>query len=316
MKIGRISARTDTGRRRLGNEDAFVCAPPLFVVADGMGGAPAGELASRIAAAALEESAAEIRSGEAIDVAVKDANARIFRRSLSDPAAAGMGTTITLALVDEGSATVTFGHVGDSRAYRIRGGRLHQLTDDHSLVGELVRAGRLTPEEAERHPHRAVITRAVGTEPEVDVDVFTEHTEPGDVYLLCSDGLTDMVTDEEIAAVAVGSVHDLDALSAALVAAANNAGGEDNVTVVVFEIAGGEPSTEEGRDTVTVRMADDSTAETAQAAAPAPGGAPAVSPPTEIRRSGAGGGGGLTSLLIVFAVLAIALLLLAWGITR
>jgi protein phosphatase len=279
-----------------------------------MGGAPAGELASRIAAAALEESAAEIRSREAIDVAVKDANERIFRRSLSDPAAAGMGTTITLALVDEGSATVTFGHVGDSRAYRIRHGRLEQLTDDHSLVGELVRAGRLTPQEAERHPHRAVITRAVGTEPDVEVDVFTEHAEPGDVYLLCSDGLTDMVADEEIASVAEGSVHDLDALSAALVAAANNAGGEDNVTVILFEIGDATSQAESRHEPVPTEAVGGSTSEPAHVSIGAPDTSGAA--PTEMRRSGAGAGGRLTSLLIVFAVLVIALLLLAWGMTR
>jgi protein phosphatase len=151
-----------------------------------------------------------------------------------------MGTTMTVALVD--GDTIAFGHVGDSRAYRIRGDKLEQLTDDHSLVGELVRSGRLSPEEAESHPQRSVITRALGTEPDVDVDTFTIEAEPGDVYLICSDGLTDMVPPRELEALLVGRVGDLDAAARTLVDAANAGGGEDNITVVLFQIAANAPA--------------------------------------------------------------------------
>ena len=143
---------------------------------------------------------------------------------------------MTVALVD--GDTIAFGHVGDSRAYRVRGGVLEQLTDDHSLVGELVRSGRLSPEEAESHPQRSVITRALGTEPDVDVDTFTIQAEPDDLYLLCSDGLTDMVSPRELQSLLVAHASDLDATARALVDAANAGGGEDNITVVLFQIAG------------------------------------------------------------------------------
>jgi PPM family protein phosphatase len=144
---------------------------------------------------------------------------------------------MTVALVDDSDGTIAFGHVGDSRAYRIRGGELEQLTDDHSLVGELVRSGRLSPEEAETHPQRSVITRALGTEPDVDVDTFTTKAEPQDIYVLCSDGLTDMISPREILAIVERS-SDLDDAARGLIEAANAGGGEDNITVVLFEIDG------------------------------------------------------------------------------
>jgi protein phosphatase len=147
-----------------------------------------------------------------------------------------MGTTLTVALV-ESSDTVAIGHVGDSRAYRVRDGRLEQLTEDHSLVGEMMRSGKLSAEEAEAHPQRSVITRALGTEPDVDVDTFTVETRPGDVFLLCSDGLTTMVPDREILSLLGASGRDLERAARRLVEAANRSGGEDNITVVVFEIA-------------------------------------------------------------------------------
>ena len=145
-----------------------------------------------------------------------------------------MGTTMTVALVEDG--TVVFGHVGDSRAYLIRGGSIEQLTDDHSLVAELVRSGRLTPEEAEAHPQRSVITRAVGTEPDVDVDTFTVEPEEGDLFLICSDGLTDMVDDATIIDAIKRHRGDLDEAAKALVGAANRVGGEDNITVLLVEV--------------------------------------------------------------------------------
>jgi PPM family protein phosphatase len=230
---------TDPGRRRRRNEDAYVAVPPLFAIADGMGGAQAGEVASGLAAAVLEEATGDGPSSEKgeerVASLIREANRRVFQRSSEDAATSGMGTTMTVALLDNADDTIAFGHVGDSRAYRVRGGELEQLTDDHSLVGELVRSGRLSPEEAESHPQRSVITRALGTEPGVDVDTFTVEAEPGDIYLLCSDGLTDMISPGDILA-AVEASDDLEDAARALVGAANAGGGEDNITVVLFEI--------------------------------------------------------------------------------
>ena len=233
--VGRMAVVSDTGRRRRRNEDAYVCAPPLFAVADGMGGAQAGEVASGLAAAVLEEGAGDERGEERVASLIQEANRRVFQRSNEDATTSGMGTTMTVALVDSSGGTIAFGHVGDSRAYRVRDGRLEQLTDDHSLVGELVRSGKLSPEEAETHPQRSVITRALGTEPDVDVDTFTVEAQADDLYLLCSDGLTDMVSADEIFSVLDAS-DDLEVSAGALVEAANAGGGEDNITVVLFQI--------------------------------------------------------------------------------
>ena len=237
MTPARFVGVSDPGRRRRRNEDAYVAEPPLFAIADGMGGAQAGEVASGLAAAVLHEPLEEgAGDEERVAALIREANRRVFQRSTEDAATSGMGTTMTVALVDAGG-TITFGHVGDSRAYRVRGGELEQLTDDHSLVGELVRSGRLSPEEAEQHPQRSVITRALGTEADVDVDTFTVEGEPDDIYLLCSDGLTDMVSSREILSV-VDSAADLDDAARGLVDAANAGGGEDNITVVLFQIDG------------------------------------------------------------------------------
>jgi serine/threonine protein phosphatase PrpC len=230
--IGRHAGLSHPGRRRRRNEDAFVVSPPLFAVADGMGGAKAGEIASRLAAAAVrEEEADRVDVGELI----REANRRVFERARDDASASGMGTTMTVALVEDDH--VTIGHVGDSRAYRLRAGELEQLTEDHSLVAELVRSGRLSPEEAEMHPQRSVITRALGTEADVDVDTFNVDAQPGDVFLLCSDGLTTMVGDERIVDVVGANRDDLERAAKQLIGDANRSGGEDNVTVVFFEIA-------------------------------------------------------------------------------
>ena len=243
MKLGRTASMTDPGRRRRRNEDAYVCEPPLFAVADGMGGAQAGELASSLAAAALrDDSGAAGEGGESrVDELIQEANRRVYQRQSRDAAASGMGTTMTVALVEDG--TVAIGHVGDSRAYLIRGRSLEQLTEDHSLVAELVRSGKLSPEEAEAHPQRSVITRALGTDPNVDVDTFSVETKPGDVFLLCSDGLTSMVDDETILSEVERNRGNLKAAAKALVRAANRGGGEDNITVVFFEIAGADEDT-------------------------------------------------------------------------
>ncbi|HEY7019353.1 MAG TPA: Stp1/IreP family PP2C-type Ser/Thr phosphatase [Gaiellaceae bacterium] len=238
-KLGQTASVTDTGRRRRHNEDAYVCEPPLFAVADGMGGAQAGELASGLAAAALRDDDRGRTGGEdRVDELIQEANRRVYQRQSQDASASGMGTTMTVALVEDGH--VAIGHVGDSRAYLIRDRRLEQLTEDHSLVAELVRSGKLSPEEAEGHPQRSVITRALGTDPDVDVDTFSVQTQAGDLFLLCSDGLTSMVDDETILDEVERNRSDLRAAAKALVRAANKGGGDDNITVVFFEIAAGD----------------------------------------------------------------------------
>jgi serine/threonine protein phosphatase PrpC len=243
--LGHVGVITDTGRKRRRNEDAYVCEPPLFAIADGMGGAQAGEVASRLAAAALKESGAKTLGGEErIADLIQEANRRVYDRSSTDPNTSGMGTTITVALVENGN--VAFGHVGDSRAYLIRDGRMEQVTEDHSLVNELMKSGKLSREEAETHPQRSVITRALGTDPDVDADTFTIEAKSGDVFLLCSDGLTDMVGEREILELVELNRLDIDVALKSLVRAANRSGGEDNITVVAFEIAESEALTHDG----------------------------------------------------------------------
>jgi len=234
MRVGRSTVATHTGRKRRHNEDAYVLQPPLFAIADGMGGARAGEVASSLAAAALQSGEVDGNGKERVTALIQAANRRVYERSSQDAEVAGMGTTMTVALVEDG--TVTLGHVGDSRAYVLRDGELEQLTDDHSLVAELVRGGKLSAEEAEHHPQRSVITRALGTDPDVDVDTFTVEAEDGDVFVLCSDGLTDMVGDDEIGEVLAGSRENLKEAAEELVRRANKAGGQDNITVVAFEM--------------------------------------------------------------------------------
>jgi protein phosphatase len=233
--LGRYAVATDPGRKRRQNEDAFVVRPPLFAIADGMGGARAGEIASALAAGALNESGTQSGGEDRVKELVQEANRRVHERASNDPATSGMGTTMTVALV-EPNGEITFGHVGDSRAYVLRGDTLEQLTDDHSLVAELVRRGELSASDAEVHPQRSVITRALGTDPDVDVDAFTIRPEAGDVYLLCSDGLSDMVAGQAIEEVLLATRADLDDAAKALVRAANRGGGDDNITAVLFEI--------------------------------------------------------------------------------
>jgi serine/threonine protein phosphatase PrpC len=234
MTVGRATGLSHPGRRRRRNEDSWVCDPPLFAVADGMGGARGGQIASRLAAAALGSDTGGTGE-ERVMALIQEANRRVYERGVEDSSASGMGTTITVALVEDGA--VAIGHVGDSRAYLIRDGALEQLTDDHSLVAELVRSGRLSPEEAETHPQRSVITRVLGTDPDVDVDTFSVPAQPGDLFMICSDGLTSMVGDDTILDVLSRRRDDLDAAAKELVESANRSGGEDNITVVFFEIA-------------------------------------------------------------------------------
>ena len=235
MRLGESTGKTDPGRVRRRNEDAFIVDPPLFAVADGMGGAQAGEVASRLAAAAFREyrDADALAPEERVQAIIKEANRRIYDRARTDSEVSGMGTTVTAALLTDGR--VVIGHVGDSRAYRIRDGRLEQLTDDHSLVADLMRSGRLTPEEAEGHPQRSVITRALGTDPDVDVDTLVVEAVAGDLFLLCSDGLSTMVSDADVLRTVEGA-GTLDEAARDLVRAALSGGGEDNVTVVLFRL--------------------------------------------------------------------------------
>jgi PPM family protein phosphatase len=243
-----FATHTHTGRRRRHNEDAFVADPPLFAIADGMGGARAGEVASNLAAEALKNGGGSGDGEERVRALIQAANRSVYERSSEDADVAGMGTTMTVALVEGGR--VAFGHVGDSRAYVLRDGALEQLTDDHSLVAELVRAGKLSAAEAEHHPQRSVITRALGTDPDVDVDTFTVEAQPGDVFLLCSDGLTDMIGDTEIVE-ALQSGPSLDEAARELVRRANKAGGQDNITVIAFELTDEpEPDPDPENDTV------------------------------------------------------------------
>jgi protein phosphatase len=235
VKLVESTALTDTGRKRRHNEDSHVYDPPLFVVADGMGGAQAGEVASGLVVAAFRDfhGADHLGGVERLAAVIREANRRIFERATHDTEASGMGTTVTAALVEGDGIAV--GHVGDSRAYLVRDGKLEQLTQDHSLVADLVRSGRLTPEEADTHPQRSVITRALGTDADVEVDTFTFEARLGDVFLLCSDGLSSMVADDVILRLVSESAR-LDEAARALVQAANRSGGDDNITAVLFRL--------------------------------------------------------------------------------
>ena len=235
LRIAEKAALSDVGRARQSNEDSYLERSPLFVVADGMGGARAGEVASAIAVETAGST--EVGNSPEQDLAevAKSANREIYRKAQEDSEHAGMGTTFTGALVTGGE--IAIGHVGDSRMYRLRDGELERLTQDHSLVEEFVRQGKLTPEEAEVHPQRSIITRALGPEAEVQVDTFTYPGRDGDVYLLCSDGLTGMVSEPEVSEILTSSSSLADAADR-LIAAANENGGRDNITVVLFRLEG------------------------------------------------------------------------------
>ena len=235
LRVAEQAYRTDTGRQRRANEDAYYVRAPVFVVADGMGGAQAGEVASRLAAESFDRELPEGTPEEVLRGAFEQANRRIHEHAASDERHAGMGTTLTAAIVDSEKEEVAIGHVGDSRAYRLRDGKLERLTQDHSLVEELRRKGQLTDQQAEEHPQRSIITRALGPEPEVEPDVHTEQARSGDVYLVCSDGLTTMLGEDRIEGLLVSSTN-LEAAVRALVQEANRAGGRDNITAVAFRL--------------------------------------------------------------------------------
>jgi PPM family protein phosphatase len=329
MSVARVAGLTDTGRKRRRNEDAYVVQTPLFAVADGMGGPQAGEVASRLAAAALEESSIGGSGERKVAQLIQEANRRVHAAATEDAARAGMGTTMTVALVEDG--TVAIGHVGDSRAYRWREGGLEQLTEDHSLVGELLRSGKLSPEEARIHPQRNVITRAVGNDPDVDVDTYTIETRTGDVFLLCSDGLFSMVDDEQISATLLKHRDDLDTAVRTLVQQALEGGGEDNITVVAFQI--GEPADDveqlektrehavpprpkDDEDTLDeldgVRTAGDTMVLSATEIQAAVAGEPPPESPPEPRRQRRG----VLAPVLLILLVALIVVLAIWGLTR
>ncbi len=227
--VTRHAALSDIGLHRGTNEDAYVVAPPLFAVCDGMGGAQAGEIASGLAAETLAD---EWRRGRTLRAAAAAANTAVFARANDHLEETGMGTTLTAFVLD--GAVGRFAHIGDSRAYRLRGARLELLSDDHSLVGEMVREGKLTWEQAAVHPHRSVLSRVLGTEPVAKIDEFEAELEPGDVLLLCSDGLSGMVAEDEIRD-ALGD-PDPEAAARRLIEAAKAGGGHDNITAVVIRL--------------------------------------------------------------------------------
>ena len=231
-EIDGIIALTDKGCVRPSNQDAVIVAPGLAGVADGMGGHRGGEVASSSTRDLLIGFLdGKMPDEEGLKTAVENVNQRIFIRQDEDEKLSGMGTTLTVLWFDE--ASVIIGHVGDSRAYRLRDGELKQITEDHSLVAELVRKGMLTPDQAACHPMRNVITRAVGTEAGIEVDIMTEERRAGDVWLVCSDGLHGLVSDEEMAK----TLRENAPAKAAelLMQAALDAGGRDNISVVVLQ---------------------------------------------------------------------------------
>jgi PPM family protein phosphatase len=305
-------ARSDTGRQRRTNEDRVFEQAPLFAVADGMGGARAGEVASGIVVDTLAEGLPDAGSEEErLATVVQEANRRIHELAQSDPERAGMGTTVTAAYV--GDDAVSVAHVGDSRAYRWRDGELERLTTDHSLVEELKRRGRLTEEEAEEHPQKSVITRALGPEADVEVDTLTYPARPGDVYMLNSDGLTGMVPEARIAEL-LSQTPDLKAAGQALIREANERGGRDNITVVLFRVeeVAGAPDTEADRPTeIGIPAPTPEQVEEARAGAPAPAAPRRTMPlprresPDEARRRPRRRVRGLGPALVVIAVLAV-----------
>jgi PPM family protein phosphatase len=235
MKIS-VGARTDVGRVRSANEDSYLVREPIFVVADRMGGHLAGDVASSTAVSTIEGHLSEAAPDQPDSFAtlVRGANRAIWEKAQSDSALRGMGTTCTLLYLDD--ATAHIAHVGDSRAYRLRDGTLEQLTEDHTLVARMVREGKLAPEEAEHHPQRSIITRALGVDSDVSVDLLAVELRPGDRLLLCSDGLSSMVEESSILDV-LGREQDAQGAADTLVDRANEAGGEDNVTVLIIDVA-------------------------------------------------------------------------------
>ncbi|MGZ8565513.1 MAG: Stp1/IreP family PP2C-type Ser/Thr phosphatase [Actinomycetota bacterium] len=230
-----VGVVTDIGRVRDGNEDSYLVEPPLYAVADGMGGHRGGEVASQLALETVEEL---FLAGEGtLADQVREANRAVFTRSASDRSVTGMGTTLTAARIEGDGAHLV--HVGDSRAYLLRAGSLRRLTEDHTLVNRMVKAGEISAAEADVHPHRNVLLRALGTDPDVEVDEQDLGLLAGDRLLLCSDGLTSMVTEDQVQAILEAEPQP-QAAADRLVRAANRAGGIDNITVVVLDVLEGD----------------------------------------------------------------------------
>jgi len=232
MKI-EVGSATDIGRVRERNEDSVLVDPPLYVVADGMGGHRGGQVASQVALETMEELGTE--GGGSLAEHVHRANRAVWDRSVEDEQLSGMGTTLTAARVEGTNALIA--HVGDSRAYLLRDGVLRQLTSDHTLVARMVKSGEISEAEADVHPHKNVLTRALGTDEQVEVDEDSIALVDGDRLLLCSDGLTGMVTEDQIQAILENSDQPQQAADR-LVKAANRAGGIDNISVVVLDAIG------------------------------------------------------------------------------
>lgn len=236
MKID-AGVATDVGRVREGNEDAFAIEPPLYAVADGMGGHRGGEVASQLALQTVVE---RLRAGQgSLADQVQAANRAVYERSATDRKVTGMGTTLTAAIVAGDRAHLV--HVGDSRAYLLRAGALRQLTEDHTLVNRMLKAGEITEREAAVHPHRNVILRALGQDPDVAIDEQDVGLIEGDRLLLCSDGLTVMVPEDQLQAILEATAGAPQEAAERLVRAANGAGGIDNITVVVLDLLEGDP---------------------------------------------------------------------------
>ena len=230
-----FGSRTDIGCLRDPNEDSLVVTPPLFAVADGMGGHAAGEVASEIAVRVLSELAPEHPDGEALGRAIEEANRAVIQAAREGRGRQGMGTTMTAAML-EGERLV-IAQVGDSRAYLLHQGKLQQLTRDHSLMADMIEAGQLTPEEARTHPQRSVITRALGSDAHLHPDIYEINVETGDRLLICSDGLSGMIFDDQIENT-LRRVQDPQRCASQLVNEAIAAGGHDNVTVIVADVTG------------------------------------------------------------------------------
>lgn len=228
-----FAAITNVGQVRDHNEDAYLASPPLFVVADGLGGHEAGEVASNIAIDTIKAKGRHIETAQDLRRAVEAANAAIISGARRNLGRAGMGTTLTAARIFEGKALLA--QVGDSRGYLFRSGRLAQITQDHSVVAAMVRSGSISPEEARIHPNRNVITRALGSDPGLEVDTYEYETLPGDRWLLCSDGLYGMVDDSAIEKI-LSEVEDPNRAAEMLVESANDAGGSDNITVIIIDV--------------------------------------------------------------------------------
>ncbi len=235
----RAGVASDRGLVRQNNEDSYLVRRGLYAVCDGMGGARAGEVASEMACRGLLALDTAQATADELREAIIKVDRAIVDRSLGEEGLLGMGTTLTAALAGEGSLTLA--HVGDSRAYLLREGDLIQLTDDHSWVGEMVRRGELTPAQAAVHPHRSVITRVLGTGGELEPDMIEVAVEAGDRVMICSDGLTGMVSDQELAGI-LQQDADPQTVAELLVQAALSGGGEDNVTVVVVDVMPSSPA--------------------------------------------------------------------------